>query len=176
MSNEGKLVSVHYVGTVDDGTVFDSSRMRGEPLQFVCMAGMMIPGFDKAVCDMEIGETKNIHLEPEEAYGDYNEDLVHKVPQMLLPGADKLEVGMMVTLTNPNGIPMAAIVIEKDERSVTFDCNHPLAGEALNFEIELLDSVEYEGGCPGCAGCGDDGCSDECAGCGDDDCSGCSGC
>ena len=175
MSNEGMKVSVHYVGTLDDGTVFDSSRVRDEPLEFICMAGQMIPGFDKAVCDMEVGETRNVHLEPADAYGEYDEELVHKVPQMLLLDADKLEVGMSVMLSSPTGWPMPALVIEKDDRTVTFDTNHPLAGEPLNFEIELLEAVEYEGGCAGCAGCGEGGC-DDCEGCGDDGCDGCSGC
>ena len=69
MSNKGKKVKVHYVGTLDDGTEFDSSYSRNEPLRFTCMAGMMIPGFDKAVENMEVGETVTVRLEPEDAYG-----------------------------------------------------------------------------------------------------------
>ena len=69
MGNAGKRVLVHYVGTLDDGTVFDSSRDRGEPIAFTCMAGQMIPGFDRAVADMQVGETCDVHLEPADAYG-----------------------------------------------------------------------------------------------------------
>lgn len=76
MSNEGKKVSVHYTGTLDDGTKFDSSYDRNQPLEFTCMAGQMIKGFDEAVRDMEVGQTVNIHLEPSEAYGERREDLI----------------------------------------------------------------------------------------------------
>ena len=178
MSNEGMVVACHYVGTFDDGTVFDSSRERDEPILFVCMKGQMIPGFDKAVCEMEIGEIKNIHLEPEEAYGERDERLIQEIPLMLLPGADNLEVGMMVMLTPKqyeNPMPIPATVVAKTERTITFDTNHPMAGKALNFEIELLDTKPYLESCEGCAGCGEADCGD-CAGCGEDECDGCSGC
>ena len=161
MSNEGMKVSVHYVGTLDDGSVFDSSRDRDQPLDFVCMAGQMIPGFDAAVRDMQIGEIKKIHLEPSEAYGDYSEELVIEVPLPLLPHADELEEGAMVILYNPQGVPTPALVVEKNDRSVVFDTNHMLAGKALNFEIELLEVSEDTGDC----GCGESGC-DGCEGCG----------
>ena len=169
MSNEGMKVSVHYVGTLDDGTKFDSSRDRDQPLEFVCMAGQMIPGFDAAVRDMAVGEIKKVHLEPSEAYGEYREELVKEIPLPLLPHANELEEGMMVMLYAPNGVPVPALVVDKNDRAVTFDTNHQLAGESLNFEIELLEVSEYEGGCEGCAGCGDGGCND--GGC--DDCEGC---
>lgn len=172
MSNEGMKVSVHYVGTLDDGSVFDSSRARNQPLDFVCMAGQMIPGFDAAVRDMEVGEIKKVHLEPSEAYGDYKEELVVEVPLPLLPGANELEEGHMVMLYNPQGVPTPALVVEKNDRVVIFDTNHLMAGKALNFEIELLDVSEYEGGCAGCAGCGEGDCGD----CGDGGCDSCEGC
>ena len=163
MSNEGMKVSVHYVGTLDDGTKFDSSRDRGEALEFVCMAGQMIPGFDLAVRDMEVGETKTVHLEPAEAYGEYREELAFEVPIKDLPGSETLEVGTMVMLTAANGWPTPASVIAKTDDTITFDTNHQLAGKALNFEIELLDVSEYTGGCAGCAGCGDG--AEGCDGC-----------
>ena len=72
MSNKGKKVKVHYTGTLDDGTKFDSSRDRNEPIEFTCMAGQMIPGFDKAVEDMQVGEVRDVHLEPKDAYGESN--------------------------------------------------------------------------------------------------------
>ena len=175
MSNEGLVVACHYVGTFDDGTVFDSSRDRDEPILFVCMKGTMIPGFDKAVRDMEIGEIKKIHLEPEEAYGYRDENRTQEIPLMMLPGGNELEVGEQVMLFNHQGIPMPAAVIAKDERAITFDLNHPMAGKSLNFEIELLDTKPYLESCEGCAGCGEADCGD-CAGCGEDECEGCSGC
>lgn len=140
MSNDGKKVSVHYVGTLDDGTKFDSSRDRGEPLEFVCMAGQMIPGFDAAVRDMAVGETVNIRLEPADAYGERDEDLIQAIPRANIPGADSLEVGAQVMLSSPDGRVFQAKVAEVDESTITFDLNHEMAGKALNFEIELLSA------------------------------------
>ena len=163
MSNEGKQVSVHYVGTLDDGTKFDSSRDRGEALQFICMAGMMIPGFDAAVRDMEVGQTVNVRLEPEDAYGPRREDMVATVPLAQMPGAENAQVGMRVMLADPMGRPMPALVAAKDDTTITFDLNHEMAGKALNFEIELLEVTDApEGGC--CGGCcgGEGDCGDDC--------------
>lgn len=142
MSNNGKRVRTHYVGTFDDGTVFDSSVERGEPLEFVCMAGQMIPGFDKAVESMEVGETKNVHIPAADAYGEYNEELVQKVPVGNIPGADELPVGQTVYLQGPGGQPFPAKVAAMDDEYVTFDMNHEMAGKDLNFEITLVEIVE----------------------------------
>ena len=144
MSNEGKQVRVHYVGTLDDGTKFDSSRDRGEPLEFVCMAGQMIPGFDAAVREMEVGQTVNIRLEPEDAYGPRRDDMMFSAPIAQMPGAENARVGMRVMLADQFGRPMPAIVAAKDETTITFDLNHEMAGKALNFEIELLSADEAE--------------------------------
>ena len=140
MSNEGKKVSVHYVGTLDDGTKFDSSRDRGEPLEFTCMAGQMIAGFDAAVRDMAVGDTVRVRLEPEEAYGARQEELVMRVPLAQVPGAESAEVGMKVVLSGPGGRPMPAVIAAKDAETITFDLNHEMAGKALTFEIELLSA------------------------------------
>lgn len=139
MSNEGKKVKVHYVGTLDDGTKFDSSRDRGEPLAFTCMAGQMIKGFDEAVRDMEVGQVVDVHLEPAEAYGERDERLVQKIPLDQLPGAEELSVGQRVMLSGPMGQPLPASVVAKDDTNITFDLNHEMAGKALNFNIELLE-------------------------------------
>ena len=144
MSNEGKQVSVHYVGTLDDGTKFDSSRDRGEPLSFVCMAGQMIAGFDAAVRDMEVGQTVTIRLEPEDAYGPRRDDLLVSMPIAQMPGAEQAQAGMRVMLADPMGRPMPALVAAKDETTITFDLNHEMAGKALTFEIELLEVGEPE--------------------------------
>ncbi|MBQ9058744.1 MAG: peptidylprolyl isomerase [Atopobiaceae bacterium] len=138
MSNAGKKVSVHYVGTLDDGTQFDSSRDRGVPLSFTCMAGQMIKGFDAAVRDMTVGETRTIRLEPDEAYGQANPDMIQSVPITNFPQAISMQVGQDVMLQAANGQPFQAKVVEKKDGVITFDMNHPMAGKTLNFEIELL--------------------------------------
>lgn len=139
MSNEGKKVKVHYRGTLDDGSVFDSSYDRNEPLEFTCMAGQMIAGFDQAVRDMEVGQVTDVHLPPEEAYGPHRDELVQTLTFEQLPGAEELNVGDRVMLTSPTGQPFPATVVEKDDKTITFDLNHEMAGKTLNFRIELLE-------------------------------------
>ena len=136
--NAGKNVAVHYRGTFNDGTVFDSSYDRNQPLEFACAAGRMIHGFDAAVADMEVGEKKTIHLMPEEAYGAYNPNFVMHVPFSDLPGSSDLNVGEQVFIADELGRRFMVTVTEKDDNSVTLDGNHPMAGKELNFEIELL--------------------------------------
>ena len=142
MSNEGKKVKVHYVGTLDDGTKFDSSRDRGEPLEFTCMAGQMIAGFDAAVREMEVGQVVDVRLEPADAYGERDERLVQTVPVSALPGAENLSVGDRVMLASPTGQPFPATVAKVEDGNVTFDMNHEMAGKAPNFNIELLEVAE----------------------------------
>ncbi len=137
--NAGKKVKVHYKGTLDDGTQFDSSYDRNEPLEFVCAVGMMIPGFDKAVVNMEVGEEVDIHLLPSEAYGEADPQAIFTVQLVQLPGAENLSVGQQVYLTGAMGQPFAATVVAKDDASITFDANHELAGKALNFHIQLVE-------------------------------------
>lgn len=142
MSNDGKKVKVHYVGTLDDGTKFDSSRDRNEPLAFTCMAGQMIKGFDTAVREMEVGQVVDVHIPAADAYGERRDDLVQSVPVAQLPGSETLSVGDRVMLGTPMGQPLPATVVERDDVTVTFDMNHELAGQALNFNIELLEVEE----------------------------------
>ena len=139
MSNEGKQVKVHYVGTLDDGTKFDSSRDRGEPLAFTCMGGQMIPGFDNAVRDMAVGETITVHIPAAEAYGEPDPKMIIRMQYEALPGSEKLQVGQHPVLATPDGRPVPCVVVAKDEETITFDMNHELAGKDLNFEIELLE-------------------------------------
>lgn len=139
MSNEGKSVKVHYTGTLDDGTKFDSSYDRNEPLAFTCMAGQMIKGFDNAVRDMEVGQTVNVRLAPEEAYGTYDEANVLTAPLAKMPGSRQLNVGDRVALSGPGGQPIPVTVRAKDDETITFDGNHELAGKHLNFEITLVE-------------------------------------
>ena len=140
MSNEGKKVKVHYTGTLDDGTKFDSSYDRDEPLAFTCMAGQMIKGFDAAVKDMEVGETVTVHLAPADAYGEIDPEAILTLPIAQLPGSENLTAGETVMLSGPMGQPFKALVAEKDDENITFDMNHELAGKALNFEITLLEA------------------------------------
>ena len=139
MSNANKTCRVHYTGTFNDGTKFDSSYDRGEPLEFVCGAGMMIKGFDEAVKDMEVGQTVDVHLMPEEAYGQPDPAAILKAPLDQLTGAVDLEVGQRVYLQDAYGHPFPVTVVEKDETTVTFDANHEMAGKELNFTIELVE-------------------------------------
>ena len=137
--NAGKTVRVHYRGTFDDGTQFDSSYDRGEPLEFICGAGMMIPGFDKAVVNMEVGEIIDVHLMPEEAYGPIDPRAIFKVLIRELPGSENLMAGQHVYLTNDRGQPFPVTVLSIDDTTVTFDANHEMAGKELNFRIELVE-------------------------------------
>ena len=137
--NVGKTCRTHYKGTFNDGTQFDSSYDRGEPLEFVCGAGMMIKGFDAAVANMEVGEKVDIHLMPEDAYGMPDEDAIFTVEIAQLPGSEELEVGQQVYLQDPYGRPFPVKVVAKDEKSITLDANHEMAGKELNFTIELVE-------------------------------------
>ena len=137
--NVGKTCRTHYRGTFNDGTPFDSSYDRGEPLEFVCGAGQMIKGFDAAVADMEVGEVKEIHLMPEEAYGMPDPNAILELEIAKLPGSEELQVGQQVYLTNQMGQPFLVKVIAKDEVNITFDANHEMAGKELNFKIELVE-------------------------------------
>ena len=143
MSNKGKKVKVHYTGTLDDGTKFDSSVDRGEPIEFTCMAGQMIPGFDAAVEDMAVGEKKTVHIPAAEAYGERNDEMVQKVPVDQIPNADQLPVGQTVYMMGPGGQPFPVFVESIEDGIVTFDMNHELAGKDLNFDIELVEVEDY---------------------------------
>ena len=137
--NAGRNVKVHYRGTFNDGTQFDSSYDRGEPLEFICGAGMMIRGFDQAVADMDQGQVVDIHLMPEEAYGMPDPDRIITIEIAQLPGSENLNVGERVYLRNMNGQPFPVTVTEKDETNITLDANHEMAGKELNFRIELVE-------------------------------------
>ena len=136
--NVGKTCRVHYRGTFNDGTEFDSSYDRNEPLEFICGVGQMIEGFDRAVADMEVGQEVDIHLAPSEAYGEADPDAILTVKRERLHGAEHLTVGQRIHLRNQYGQPFPAQVTAIDEESITFDANHPMAGKELNFHIELV--------------------------------------
>ena len=137
--NVGKTCRTHYRGTFNDGTQFDSSYDRGEPLEFICGAGQMIKGFDATVANMEVGQVVDVHLMPEEAYGMPNPDAIFTLEIEQLPGSEDLTVGQQVYLSNQYGQPFPVKVNAKDEKTITFDANHEMAGKELNFRIELVE-------------------------------------
>ena len=123
----GQTVSVHYVGTLEDGTEFDSSRTREEPLAFQVGSGQLISGFNNAVVGMTMGETKTISLEPADAYGSVDPSAVHSVPTEMFPSDFKPVVGATVVGHNEQGEQMMAKIETFDEQGVTLDFNHPMA-------------------------------------------------
>lgn len=137
-AKSGDAVKVHYTGTLDDGSVFDSSAGR-EPLEFTLGEGMMIPGFEQAVLGMAIGEKKaKVNIPSAEAYGEPREDMIIEVPSSNVPEDLNPQVGQQLAVTRPDGQPMPVTVLEVREDAVLLDANHPLAGKDLNFEIELV--------------------------------------
>ena len=136
---EGNTVEVHYVGTFDDGTEFDSSRSRGETITFQVGAGQMISGFDAAVLGMEVGEQKDISLAPEDAYGPHNPDYIKTYPKSVFPQEVQLTEGVSVAGQNELGQQMIAKVLKVEGDQVSLDFNHPMAGKNLNFSIEMVN-------------------------------------
>ncbi len=136
---KGDTVQVEYTGTLEDGTVFDSSEKQGKPLEFEVGAGKIIKGFDGAVVGMEKEGEKEITLEPSEAYGDRNPQLIQKVPKEQLPKEQELKPGMMLGVTLPNGAQIPAKITEIDGKEATLDLNHPLAGKTLKFRIKIVE-------------------------------------
>ncbi len=137
--NVGKTCRTHYRGTFNDGTQFDSSYDRGEPLEFICGVGQMIPGFDAAVANMDVGQILDVHLTPAEAYGEVDPDAVFSVELAEIPGAENVSAGQRVYLQDPYGRPIPVLVAAKDDKTITFDANHEMAGKELNFRIELVE-------------------------------------
>lgn len=136
-AKSGDTVKIHYTGTLDDGTEFDSSA-GGEPLEFTLGTGNVIPGFDKAVQGMAVGETKSVNIPPEEAYGARNDQMIQDVPKSALPEDLEPTEGMALRAQGRDGQVMNLTVTAVGDDSITVDGNHPLAGKALNFDIELV--------------------------------------
>ena len=130
-------VTVHYTGTLDNGEIFDSSKGR-EPLAFTVGAGQMIPGFDQAVVGMKLNEVKTVTIPAEDAYGEKKDDLLQKIGREQLPEGMQPEVGQQLASQMPNGQQIVVTVTDVANESITIDANHPLAGKALTFEIELV--------------------------------------
>lgn len=136
----GDTVKVHYHGKLTDGTTFDSSAGR-DPLEFEVGSGMVIPGFDNGVTGMTVGEKKTINIPVDEAYGPKEDDRILEFPTDRFPPDLKPEVGMQLSMTSPDGQAIPVIITEVKSDAVTLDANHPLAGEDLIFDLELVEIV-----------------------------------
>jgi peptidylprolyl isomerase len=139
-AKSGDTVRVHYTGKLGDGTQFDSSAGR-EPLEFALGGGKVIPGFDKAVEGMMVGETKSVKIPAEQAYGSRYDELIREVPKSALPDGIQPAVGMALQAQGPDGQAIKLVVTAVAEESITVDGNHPLSGQPLNFDIELVGIV-----------------------------------
>jgi FKBP-type peptidyl-prolyl cis-trans isomerase 2 len=137
---DGTKVRVHYRGTLEDGSEFDSSYERGEPIEFELGAGNVISGFDEAVRDMEVGGNLKVKIPTDNAYGPRYDEAVQKVENERLP--EGACVGAMLQGMTENGQPVAGTIVEMDDHEAKIDFNHPLAGKDLTFELELVEIVD----------------------------------
>ncbi|MEJ2184921.1 MAG: peptidylprolyl isomerase [Gemmatimonadota bacterium] len=137
-AKSGDQVAVHYTGKLDSGEVFDSSDGR-DPIRFELGSGQVIPGFEQAVEGMAVGDKREIRIEPEDAYGQPSDELLVEVARTQLPGDIEPAVGMPLQVQTGGGEQRVVRVTEVGDDTVTIDMNHPLAGRALNFELELVE-------------------------------------
>ena len=136
-AKSGDTVRVHYTGTLDDGSEFDSSRGR-DPLEFTLGSGSVIDGFDEAVTGMTVGDSKTVTIPCDQAYGERHPGMVQDVPRGAIPDDIELQKGMILHAQGPDGNTLSFTVAEFDEESVKIDGNHPLAGQDLTFALELV--------------------------------------
>ncbi len=134
----GDNVKVYYTGTLEDGTVFDSSAGK-DPLEFAVGSGQVIAGFDEAMLGMKVGEKKTVNIPVEKAYGKRNEEMLITAPIEQVPPDLAPEVGMMLEVGGANGEIMRVKVVEINDKNIVLDANPPLAGEALTFVVELVE-------------------------------------
>jgi FKBP-type peptidyl-prolyl cis-trans isomerase 2 len=137
-AKNGDKVRVHYTGKFDNGEVFDSSRER-QPLEFELGKSQVIPGFEKAIEGLEVGQKKEFSLPPEEAYGTVRKELISVFPKKDFPENINLEVGRQLQVPQPDGRKLNVMITKIENEEVTLDANHPLAGKTLNFDIELVE-------------------------------------
>ena len=133
----GDTVAIHDTGTLLDGSTFDSSDGR-DPLEFQVGSGQIIPGLDRALPGMSVGETKTVRIAAEDAYGEANPQMRQAIPREGIPDDIPLELGMTLNMQTPEGQQLPVRVVALDEATVTLDANHPLAGKDLQFDIELM--------------------------------------
>ncbi len=138
VAKRGDRVRVHYRGTLSDGKEFDSS-LGQEPLGFVLGAGRVIPGFEQAVLGMRIGESKTVVIEAAEAYGPHRPEMIQEIPRSAIPPEIALSEGLVLQARSPEGRTLSFSVVSFDEERVKVDGNHPLAGQDLTFELELVE-------------------------------------
>ncbi len=136
-AKSGDTVRVHYIGSLEDGSIFDSSEGR-DPLEFELGSGMVIPGFDEGITNMNIGDKKKITIPCDQAYGPSREEMVIKVPRPQFPDHIEPEVGLELMLQGPGGQPLPAHITKVGEDEVWIDANHPLADKTLIFDLELV--------------------------------------
>ncbi len=136
----GDTVRVHYTGTLDNGTDFDSSAER-EPIEIKIGSGQFFPGLESALVGMTEGDTKTVTLEPENAFGSRDPQLIHNVERDRIPAEVKLEIGAVLEASGDSGDLIRLMVVDISDEKVTLDANHPLAGEALTFELTLVEFV-----------------------------------
>lgn len=134
----GDTVKIHYTGKLEDGTVFDSSTSR-DPLEFKLSAGQVIPGFEQAVVGMSPGESKTEKIPMDQAYGPHREEMILEVNRQQMPPELQPEIGQQLQLQQPNGRVVPVLVTEVTESLVKLDANHPLAGQDLTFDIQLVE-------------------------------------
>ncbi len=169
----GDTIRVEYTGRFDDGEVFDTSEGR-EPLKFTVGSGMLIKGFDTAVTGMKVGEEQTVTIQPEDGYGVRNDEAVVDIPKASIPEDIPLTLGLQLTLSDPNGRPMPATVMEITDDNVKMDINHMLAGKVLEFDIKVVETGLEPDPQQGC-GCGCDSSGCDSSGC-DTSEGGCEGC
>ena len=139
-AKEGDVVKVHYTGKLKDERIFDSSQ-NSDPLEVTLGTGQVIPGFEKAVVGMGVGDSKTIEIAAEDAYGSYRDELVVEIDKERIPDDLTVKVGQQLVLRQAEGPPIRVKVADMTEKSVTLDANHPLAGQDLTFEVQLVEIV-----------------------------------
>jgi FKBP-type peptidyl-prolyl cis-trans isomerase 2 len=138
---KGDKITIEYIGKLDDGTIFDQSENHDELLTFKVGSKQVIEGFDNAVIGMNLEEEKMFRIEPSEAYGEYNKDLIKHISRSQLPKEEDLKVGMVVVFVSKDGQKSHAPITEVAEEYILIDLNHPLAGEALNFSVKIKEII-----------------------------------
>ena len=136
---KGDKIKVEYTGTLEDGSVFDSSEKHDAPLEFTVGSGQIIKGFDEAVVGMKIGEEKEIKLLPDQAYGQHNPELVKDMPKDVFPENQEIQPGMVFVVGLQDGRQVPVWISEVSEETVKVDLNPPLAGKTLNFKIKIIE-------------------------------------
>lgn len=139
-AKKGDTVKVHYTGSLEDGTVFDTSRDQA-PIEFTLGTGDVISGFDEAVVGMSAGDNKTVVIAPDEAYGPRHEEMVQSIPRDAIPGDIDLAPGLVLHAEAPDGKRLSFTVVKHDDEQVLIDGNHPLAGRDLTFALELVEIV-----------------------------------